>query len=118
MTHSHWNPGREPTGLDLRDLERLGDRRAEIESATPSGRRQAEARRLELATLDEMEEALCLYGRRTPAVVEGWRRLACLESVGRNGSGRNGNGRRGNGRRGNGEAGAAASSTTEGGAPK
>ncbi len=81
---------REPTLLDLRELERIGDRRAEIEAVEiaddgPAHRDQAAMRRLLLATLDEMEEALCLYGRRAPAVAEGWQRLARFESFGRDG---------------------------------
>ncbi len=81
---------REPTLLDLRDLERIGDRRAEIEALEagddgPAHRRRAAVRRLLLATLDEMEEQLCLYGWRARRVVAGWRRLAELEASGRDG---------------------------------
>ncbi len=79
---------REPTLLDLRDLERIGDRRSEIEAveADDDGR-QAAVRGLLLATLDDMEEELCLRGRRAPAVVEGWQRLAHYDAFGRNGQG-------------------------------
>jgi hypothetical protein len=70
----------EPTDLDLRDLERIGDRRREVEAVEAADERVAAVRRLLLATLDEMEEELCLYGHRAPAVVEGWRRLACFDS--------------------------------------
>ncbi len=81
---------REPTLLDLEHLERLGDRRTEIEAVEtdgdgPAHRRRAATRQLLLDTLDEMEEELCLYGHRAPLVVEGWRKLACFESFGRNG---------------------------------
>ncbi len=79
---------REPTLLDLEDLERIGDRRVEIEAAEADDENQAAARGLLLATLDEMEEALCLYGRRAPAVLDGWQRLARFESFGSNGHGR------------------------------
>ena len=70
----------EPTPDDLEALERLGDRRAEIEAVRPADDREAEIRRGLLAIVDRMEEALCLYGRRARAVTEGWRRLAGLES--------------------------------------
>ena len=76
---------REPTTLDLRDLERIGDRRAEIEAVEAADDRQMAVRRLLLKVLDEMEEELCLYGRRAPGVAEGWRRLRRFESFGRNG---------------------------------
>ena len=80
--------GREPTPAVLRELERIGDRRAEIEAVEadddgPADRRQAAVRRLLLDTLDQMEEELCLHGRRAPAVVDGWRLLADFESFGR-----------------------------------
>ncbi len=95
----------EPTERDLEDLQRIADRRAEIagsglpESGLPGSgppevetdqdgpahRRQRKIRRLLLDTLDEMEEELCLYGWRAPAVVEGWRKLACFDSSRRNG---------------------------------
>lgn len=78
---------REPTLLDLQDLERMGDRRAEIEAVEAADDRQAAVRGLLLATLDDMEEELCLRGRRAPAVVEGWQRLAHYDAFGRNGQG-------------------------------
>ena len=81
---------REPTRLDLRDLERIGDSRAEIEAVEATGEGDREVRRLLLDVLDEMEEGLCLYGRRAPVVREGWRRLACFDSFGRNGNGNDG----------------------------
>ncbi len=89
-TQHAWH--REPTLLDLRDLERIGDRRAEIEAVEaadegPAHRRQAAVRGLLLATLDDMAEELCVYGRRAPAVVEGWQRLAHYDAFGRNGHG-------------------------------
>ncbi len=79
----------EPSRAVLRDLERIADRRAEIEAVEtdddgPAHGRPAAIRRLLLDTLDEMEEELCLHGRRAPAVVEGWRLLAQFESFGHN----------------------------------
>jgi hypothetical protein len=71
---------REPTNPELRELERIGERRAELEAVEAGDEHQAAVRRLLLETLDEMEEALCLYGRRARAVTDGWRRLAGLES--------------------------------------
>ncbi len=76
---------REPTALDLRDLQRIADRRAEIEAVEAGDDRQAAVRALLLATLDDMEGELCLYGRRAPAVIEGWRRLAHYASFGKEG---------------------------------
>ena len=87
---------REPSLPDLRDLERMGERRAEIEAVETADERQAAVRRLLLDTLDEMEEDLCLYGRRAPRVVEGWRRLGCFESFGHGvDSGEEGDGKEG-----------------------
>ena len=70
----------EPSRLVLRDLERIAERRAEVEAVTPADDGEAEVRRLLLATLDEMEEELCARGRRAPELREGWQRLARFES--------------------------------------
>ena len=75
----------QPSRRVLKELERIGDRRAEIEAATVDGDGEAEIRRLLLATLDEMEEEVCAHGCRSPAVREGWDRLARFGSFGRNG---------------------------------
>ncbi len=77
--------GRQPTPAVLRELERIGDRRAEIQAVVAGDDREAAVRLLLLATLDDMEEELCLRGRRAPAVVAGWRRLARYASFGRDG---------------------------------
>ena len=87
MTFNECPVRREPTLLELRDLERIADRRAEIEAVETDDQGLAAVRRLLLDTLDEMEEELCLYGRRARGVVEGWRRLSGFESFGRNGNG-------------------------------
>ncbi len=86
MSDHHYRPDREPTPLDLRELERIAERRAEVEAVEAGGDgRQAAVRTLLLATLHDMEEDLCLYGRRAPVVVEGWRRLAHYAWFGKEG---------------------------------
>ncbi len=88
MTDTHTTSHQGPSPLVLRDLERIADRRAEIEVVEadddgPAHRQPATVRRLLLDTLDEMEEELCLHGRRAPAVLEGWRLLSDFESFGK-----------------------------------
>lgn len=73
--------GPSPQTLDA--LQRVADRRAEVEAVKAADDRQAAIRRYLLATLDLIEEAICLRGPRTGAVRAGWKRLADFESFGR-----------------------------------
>ncbi len=69
----------EPTDADLEALERIAARRAQIEAE----RRGSRTRSFLLATLDEMEETLCLQGCRSRVVRDGWQTLDRFRSFGR-----------------------------------
>ncbi len=80
-----WNPPK-PTAADFRHLERIGDERAAIEGSgdpavTPADRQDAALRQHLLATLDRMEEALCVHGHRMAEeeIAAGWQELAGWE---------------------------------------
>ncbi len=82
------NNGRssKPSARALEGLERIAERRAEIEAVKAVYGPDAELRDFLLKLLDDMEEALCI-GSGARAVRHGWEVLADFEAFGRNGDG-------------------------------
>ncbi len=72
------SPG--PPPADLRELERLEDRRLAFEELKPEDEHQVTVRKLLLDYIDVMEEIVCEEGRHAPFLAEGWQRIEELEA--------------------------------------
>ena len=82
----------EPSMNVLEGLERIAERRAEIETVKAVYGPDAELRDFLLKLLDDMEEALCCTGEGSRSVRHGWNVLAHFESFGREGDDGEGDG--------------------------
>ncbi len=78
------SPG--PPPADLRELERLEDRRLAFEELKPEDEHQVTVRKLLLDYIDVMEEIVCEEGRKAPFLAEGWQRIEELEARYREGT--------------------------------
>ncbi len=81
------NNGRtsQPSAEVLEALERIAERRAEIETVGAVYGPEAELREFLLKLLDDLEETICRTGCRGRKVRHGFEVLAHFESFGRNG---------------------------------